>query len=134
MYGPSGGPPARGSSTIINTMSDPMLHTGSPAASLRPLTTLVGTLALLGSFVALGWRWSQDASVALDLLSTCPVGSDPACPVQPTIRQALLDPLLLAAGMFALSVGALVDSRHRPLTGLLLAVGAVVLGVLVVTG
>lgn len=126
-YGPRAGAPV----LAVSTMTDPLHHTRTPGAGLRPLTALIATLTLVGAFVAVGWRWSQDGSVAWDLLAACPA-ADVACPVQPAIRQALVDPLLLGAGMVALSVGAFVDARRRPVTGLLLAAGAVALGALVV--
>ncbi|GMA30739.1 hypothetical protein [Litorihabitans aurantiacus] len=81
----------------------------------------------------LGWRWANDAAPALDALGDCRVG-DLDCPVAPEIRQALLDPLLLAAGAFSLAVGALVDARRRPALASLMIAGAIVLVTMVVTG
>ena len=119
-------------STIVNTMNDPLAQMRSPAASLRPLTALLATLALLGSFVLLGWQWSQGFTAASQVLDRCLPGAV-ECVVDPAVRSLLVDPLLLAAGMFALAVGALTDSRRRPAMGLVLALGAVVIGVLLVT-
>ena len=119
-------------STIVNTMNDPLAQMRSPAASLRPLTVLLATLSLLGSFVVFGWRLSQDLEAAMRVLDNCPPGVA-ECLVDPVVRTQLVDPLLLAAGMFALAVGALTDSRRRPAMGLVLALGAVVIGVLLVT-
>lgn len=137
MYGGSGPLPGQspahaGAGTIVNTMADPSGYTVTPTGGLRPLTTLLATLTLLGSFAVVGWRWLRDGEAALDVLLACPVGQV-ECAVQPAIREGLLDPLLLGAGMFALAVGAFTDARRRPATGLLLAVAALVLGVLAVT-
>lgn len=50
------------------------------------------------------------------------------------MRAAVLDPTLLAAGMFATAIGAFADAKTRPATGLVLGLASVALGVaLVVT-
>lgn len=125
-------PDRAGAGSIVNTMADPSGYTATPTGGLRPLTSLLAFATLVGSVALVVWRWSRDGATALDVLGSCQVGQV-ECVVQPAIRAGLLDPLLIGAAMFALSVGAFTDARRRPATGLLLAVAALVLGVLAVT-
>ena len=130
--GPGGPTGSAGATTVINTMTDPLASATRPSG-IAGLTRLLATLGLLGSFAALFWRLGQGLPTAADFLNGCATG-DAACLVDPVVRAAVLDPTLLAVGMFATAIGAFADAKNRPATGLVLGLASVALGVaLVVT-
>ncbi len=130
--GPGGPAGSAGANTVINTMTDPLAQATKPSG-LAGLTRLFATIGLIGSIAALFWRLGAGIPTAADFLAGCSAG-DAACLVDPVVRAAVLDPTLLAAGMFATAIGAFADAKTRPATGLVLGLASVALGVaLVVT-
>lgn len=121
-----------GASTTVNTMSPVDLRGRGGGPGLTPLTIVIALVTLVGSFVVVVLRWRAGAATALEDAEAC-AGVLASCLVADPVREAVLDPLLIGAATFSLSIGAFVDARRRPLTGLLLAVAALLLVIVTVT-
>ena len=130
--GPGGPLGSGGATTVINTMTDPLAQ-ATRSSGVAGLTRLLATVGLLGSIAGLFWRLGSGLPVAADFVELCGSGNA-ACLVDPIVRASVLDPTLLAAAMFATSIGAFADAKSRPATGLVLGLASVALGAaLVVT-